>query len=245
MATTTRITGSYGIDAPYIPTLLFGTAVVSAIFAVLGVGGGGVSTVIWLIWCAAFLFQVALFLHTTLRGKFAIWREAIDELHLAGDENALDLGCGRGMVMITTAKALTSGKSVGIDLWRSRDQSGNDPETTRVNAIANGVEDRIEIKTEDMSALSFPDNSFDLVTASAAIQNIKDRELRRQTISEILRVLKPGGRVRIVDMQYVRQYRDDLASCGATGITVTRLGMRGVYGNFFAISRLVSAQKPE
>ena len=237
-----KIKGSYGIDAPYVPVLMLVVAVVCGVFAVFKVWS--TPSIVWIVIGLAFVVQAAIYLNTTLRGKFKIWRTIISDLGLKGDERALDVGCGRGMVLITTAGSLPNGTSVGIELWRSRDQSGNDPEVTKANAALNDVGDRVEIKTEDMTELSFPDASFDVVTANVAIQNVKDRQLRKHTIDEILRVTKPGGRIRIVDMQYVNQYRDDLVAAGATDVKVKYLGLNGVFGNMFAISRLVSASKP-
>ena len=39
-----------------------------------------------------------VYLRATLRGKFEVWAETLDALGLRGDEDALDLGCGRGAV---------------------------------------------------------------------------------------------------------------------------------------------------
>ena len=48
----------------------------------------------------ALLAQTGFFLHTTLRGKLRIWESELDRVGLAGDEQLLDLGCGRGAVLI-------------------------------------------------------------------------------------------------------------------------------------------------
>src|SRR3989442_663480 len=53
----------------------------------------------------------------------------LDAVHLRGDERVLDLGCGRGLLLIGAAKRLSTGKAVGVDIWREEDQSGNRPET--------------------------------------------------------------------------------------------------------------------
>jgi arsenite methyltransferase len=49
--------------------------------------------------------------------------DLLDRLGLRGDERILDLGCVRGAVLLA-AQHLTTGRAVGVDLWRSRDQSG-------------------------------------------------------------------------------------------------------------------------
>ena len=88
------------------------------------------------------LAQTSVYLHTTLRGKLRIWERELDQAGLKGDEQLLDLGCGRGAVLIEAARRLPTGRAVGADLWSGRDQSGNSPEATLANAAAAGVADR-------------------------------------------------------------------------------------------------------
>lgn len=238
---TAKIKGSYGIDAPYVPIISGIVALACLLLAVLASGG---MAIWWLVWAILFALQGALYLRTTLHGKFVVWERIIDAQDLRGDELSLDVGCGRGMVLITTAQQLPNGSSTGIDLWRSRDQSGNDPAATMANAELNGVANRVVLDTGDMSELPYPDSTFDLVTANVAIQNIKDRKLRQRTIEQMLRVTKPGGSILIVDIQYVTQFRDDLVQAGAQNVEVKRLGIDGMFGNPFFASRLVCATKP-
>ena len=51
-------------------------------------------------------------------------REMIDRLRLRGDEHVLDVGCGRGAVLMLAARRLPAGRAVGADIWRRRDQIG-------------------------------------------------------------------------------------------------------------------------
>ena len=129
------------------------------------------------------------YLYTTRRGKFAVWAELLGHLNLRGDERILDLGCGRGAVLLLAAQHLTTGRAVGVDLWRRVDQSGNSPDATRRNAVAEGVADRVELHTADMTALPFGDDSFDVVFSSLAIHNIPGRAGREKAVSEAVRVL--------------------------------------------------------
>jgi SAM-dependent methyltransferase len=135
---------------------------------------------------------LGFYLYTTLRGKFVVWAELLDQLNLRGDERILDLGCGRGAVLLMAAQHLTTGRAVGVDLWRSVDQSGNSAEATRRNAIAEGVADRVELHTADMTALPLEGSSFDLVVSSLAIHNIRGHAGREKAISEAVRVLRPA-----------------------------------------------------
>jgi arsenite methyltransferase len=232
--------GRYGIDAPYVPALMLAAAIGAAVLAWSSTG----SNRAWWAGCVVlFLAVTGSYLYATLRGKFVLWRRITEQLDLRGDEQVLDVGCGRGMAMLTVARAVPGGHLIGIDLWRSQDQSGNDTAAAEANAAAVGVSDRVEFRTADMAELPFPDDTFDLVVANVSIQNIKDRARRRTVIDEIVRVTKPGGRVRIADIQYARQYRDDLEANGVTDATARNLGVRGWFGNPFYATRLVSGTK--
>jgi ubiquinone/menaquinone biosynthesis C-methylase UbiE len=184
-------------------------------------------------------------LYTTLRGKFLVWAELLDKLNLRGDERILDLGCGRGAVLLMAAQHLTTGRAVGVDLWRSADQSGNSAEATRRNAIAEGVADRVELHTGDMTALPFAVNSFDVVVSSLAIHNISGRDGREKAIAEAVRVLRPGGRLLIADIRGTGQHKAQLAKIGMSDVTRRRLGWRFWWGGPWAATRLVTATKPK
>jgi ubiquinone/menaquinone biosynthesis C-methylase UbiE len=193
-----------------------------------------------------FLLTVAaLVLHSTLRGKFLVWADLLDKLNLRGDERILDLGCGRGAVLLLAAQHLTTGRAVGVDLWRGFDQSGNSAESTRRNAIAERVADRVELQTADITALPFEDNSFDVVVSSLAIHNIRGRAGREKAIDEAVRVLRPGGRLMIADVRGTRHHRAQLARIGMSTVTRHRLGWRFWWGGPWAATRLVTATKPK
>lgn len=145
------------------------------------------------------LASTGIYLHTTLHGKLRIWRRELDQAGLKGDERLLDLGCGRGAVLIEAARRLPTGHAVGVDLWSGKDQSGNRPEVTLANAAAAGVADRVEVQTADMTALPFADGSFDVVTSALAIHNIPSPEARYRAVDEAMRVLRPGGQLIVAD----------------------------------------------
>ncbi len=96
----------------------------------------------------------------TLTGLWMIWssklgkvreREALlDRIAWRGDEQVLDVGCGRGLLLVGAARRLTTGKATGIDLWQAEDLSGNRPDAALANARAEGVADRVAVETGDM-----------------------------------------------------------------------------------------------
>lgn len=225
--------GSYGIDVPFAPAFLAGLVM---LYLVLAIATGRAR--FWL--AVLFISGVeALFFHTALRGKFVVWAKLLDGLGLRGDERILDLGCGRGAVLLLAAQHLTTGRAVGVDLWRKVDQSGNSAEATLRNAVAEGVADRVELHTADLRSLPFVDNGFDVGLSNFAIHNISGRAGREKAISEAVRVLRPGGRLLIVDVRVTQQHQAQL----------TRLGMHDVarrgLGWWFQPARLVTATKPQ
>jgi SAM-dependent methyltransferase len=237
-----RRRGSYGIDAPYAFAAIAVLTVAEIVIAVLNAITSGR---VWpFLPALVLLFIVALVFHTTLRGKFLVWAELLDSLGLRGDERLLDLGCGRGAVLLLAAQHLSTGRAVGVDLWRNADQSGNSAEATRRNAIAEGVEDRVELHTGDMAALPFADDSFDVVVSSLAIHNIRGNAGREKAIGEAVRVLRPGGRLMIADIRGTGRHEAQLAKIGMSNVTRRRLGWRFWWGGPWAETRLVTATKP-
>ncbi|NNC11696.1 class I SAM-dependent methyltransferase [Planctomonas sp. JC2975] len=212
-----RLAGSYGVDAPWVPWMWVAYAVVYGALAVL-------SLTLWHAWwwvsallCVATIVSVlgaALFWYASLRGKFVLWAGLLDSVRLPQNGAALDLGCGHGMVAIMTARRSPSLSVTGIDLWRSVDQSGNDPLAAAANAELNDVADRIRFDTGDMTRLPYQDGTFRLVTASLAIHNINTRDGRRTAIHEAVRVLAPGGTILIADIRRTDEYATELRSAG-------------------------------
>jgi len=242
---TRNLPGTYGVDAPRWPIVLgvSGTALLTGGIVSLARKGPGWNLAL-LAGGASMAVSTGLFLHTTRRGKFVAWAEILDGLGLRGDERVLDLGCGRGMVLIQAAQRLTSGTAVGVDLWRTADQSGNAEEVTRANARAAGVSERVELRTGDMTDLPFGDGEFDVVVSSLAIHNIPGAEGRARAIAEAARVLKPGGRMVIADFRHASEYRKQLEDQGWPQGEVRDLGWRFWYGGPWVGTSLLTAVKP-
>jgi ubiquinone/menaquinone biosynthesis C-methylase UbiE len=184
----------------------------------------------WLALPAVFVgTETALYLHTTLRGKHVVWRRELGRLGLNGNERLLDVGCGSGAVLLAAAQRLPCGRADGIDLWRSVDQSGNNPARTMVNARDFGVAERICLHTSDMTDLPFPDRSFDVVTSALAVHNIPTAQGRRKAVAEMARVLKPGGKLVLIDIRHTHDYAAALSDTIAN-LTCRRLGINYWYG---------------
>ena len=236
--------GRYGIDGGFglavfgvIRVALAGTVAWAArhrrpaVAALAGVGGTAVAG------------SAASYLYSTGPGKRAIWAQLLDELGLRGDEHVLDVGCGRGAVLMLAARRLPAGRTVGADVWRRRDQSGNSRAAAERNAVAEGVRDRVELADADARDLPFASASFDVVVSSLAISNVRDAGGRAQALREAVRVLRPGGRPRIVD-DGAGRYAAVLRDAGCTDVTVRKLGWRTWYGLPGHHLPLVAAARP-
>src|SRR5579871_562626 len=138
----------------------------------------------------------------------------LDSLPWRGEETVLDVGCGRGLLLIGAAKRLTSGKAVGVDIWQAEDLSGNRLEATQENARLEGVSDRVDVKDGDARRLPFADGTFDVVVTKDVLHNIYNAAERDTAVREIARVLKPGGRLVIEDVRHTGRYAQVLRQSG-------------------------------
>jgi arsenite methyltransferase len=239
--------GEYGLDGSYPrlgllvqATLEVAAAVVTvravrrgrpALAAASGLAGAG-------------LGAVALGgLYSTRRGKFEVWAELLDELDLRGDERILDVGCGRGAVLLLAAERVPGGRAVGADIWRRRDQAGNSRAAAERNAVLEGVSDRVEFVHADARDLPFDTDSFDVVVSNLTVHNIAGDDGRHRALREAVRVLRPGGQLRIVDFLAGR-YAEPLHAAGCRDVSVRQLGWRMSFGIPGNVTGLVCARKP-
>lgn len=109
-------------------------------------------------------------------------RELVEVAALRPGERVLDVGCGTGIVArLAAASAGSSGRVVGVDI---------SPDMLAVAKAASG-ELPVEWKEADAHDLPFPDASFDVVLSQQVVQFLPDRQ---RALTEMRRVLRPGGR---------------------------------------------------
>jgi SAM-dependent methyltransferase len=213
----------------------------AGIVAVVGLFAGSPSTITS---AALGIALVALgeggwMLYSSKVGKLRERVHIIDRAELRDSNTVLDVGCGRGLLLTEAARRVPHGLAVGIDLWSEEDQSGNEPEETVKNAEREGVADQVEIKTGDARELPFGDEFFDAVVSTMTLHNIRDAEGRERAVREMIRVLRPGGRIVIVDMGKTEEHAVTLSDAGLLGV---ERGPR--VWRMFPPVRYVTAAKP-
>jgi SAM-dependent methyltransferase len=240
--------GDYGFDGSLVGLCSIGTvgATVASLGSVHRRSGHRWLSFLELSSAVVLFATMFIYLHTTRRGKFAVWAELLDGAQLKGDERVLDMGCGRGAILAMVAKLTSRGHAVGLDRWTA-DQSGNDPGATLRNLDAERVSARCELVTGDMTTLPFCDDSFDVVLSSVAIHNIDRHQPRSQqrlhALDEAARVLKPGGRLYIADLAGISAYVGRLLELRMEDVQQRSLGWRFWYGAGSG-TKLVTATKP-
>jgi arsenite methyltransferase len=163
---------------------------------------------------ASFAVPGTLMLIYSLAGKFRHRDRILAKVPWAGTEMVLDVGTGRGLLLIGAAKHLTTGHATGIDIWSTEDLSGNAPDALLANIDIEGVADRTTVKSEDARQMSFHDGSFDVVLSNLCLHNIYERRGRSKACHEIARVLKSGGMAVISDYKLMPEYKAELLACG-------------------------------
>jgi arsenite methyltransferase len=208
---------NYGIDAPGLVRFFAIAGLVAAILcltagSMLGLRGR------WEILLAVVLAVIAIYftgmcclmVYYSLGTKLKDCDRILNQISWRGDELVLDVGCGRGLMMVGAAKRLTSGKAIGVDIWAAKDQSANSAEGALENAEIAGVAGRVEVQTADMRKLPFADGAFDVVVSNWVVHNLEILEDRKVALSEMNRVLKPGGVLLISDIVNRNEYMKEL-----------------------------------
>jgi arsenite methyltransferase len=217
----------YGIDAPGLVLFFFASGLTATILYFL-ISVIFVSYPVW-IFPAHVITGVAATYLTGMGCLMLYWsktvkvreRESVlDQISWRGDERVLDVGCGRGLMLIGAARRLTTGRAMGIDIWQAKDQSANTPEGALNNAHIEGVLEKIKIQTADMRSLPFADHSFDVVVSHWVVHNLESKTDRDLSLSEMARVLQPGGSLILCDIENRDAYLERLNTFGLTNLIV-------------------------
>lgn len=118
------------------------------------------------------------------------WRKRLVRKVAAGrPEQILDIATGTGDLALALVKT-GARRVVGLDLAPGMLEVG------RKKVARKGLEQQVEMVEGDSEALDFPDAHFDAVTVAFGVRNFENLE---KGLSEIYRVLKPGGTLAILE----------------------------------------------
>jgi ubiquinone/menaquinone biosynthesis C-methylase UbiE len=163
----------------------------------------------------------------TLGQNHALRRRTAGLAGIKPGDRVLDVGCGTGdLTLAGAALAGSGGEVVGIDA---------SPEmiaTARQKAARRGSAARFDVAL--IERIPFPDGSFDVALSSLMLHHLPG-QLRHDGLAEVYRVLKPGGRLLVVDMQ------DDAHSmAGMAHTAIMALGHTHGRQQFHSLSRLMT-----
>lgn len=117
-------------------------------------------------------------------------RKALKLLMPLQPKQMLDVATGTGDFAIQANKMLHPEKIVGIDISQGMLDIG------KQKLAALKLDAQIQLLKADSESIPFSDNNFDAVTVAYGVRNFENLE---KGLSEILRVLKPGGRLVILE----------------------------------------------
>jgi len=106
-------------------------------------------------------------------------------------ETVLDIGCGAGMDLLLAARRVgPAGKAIGVDMTDA--MVGRASASARALGLA-----QVDVRKGDATALPVESASIDVVISNGVINLVPEKE---RAFDEIVRVLKPGGRLQLGDI---------------------------------------------
>lgn len=136
--------------------------------------------------------------HFMSLGIDILWRKkAIGELKKLKPQLMLDVATGTGDFAFEAIQILNPNKVIGVDISRGMLDVADEKIKKR------GLADRFEVRLGDSEKLLFEDNTFDAVTVAFGVRNYENLE---QGLSDMLRVLKPGGKIVILEFSKPQKF---------------------------------------
>lgn len=129
---------------------------------------------------------------TRLWGLEAVRETLVERADLRAGQRLLDIGCGTGSLLVALKRRAPEARVTGLD---------PDPKAlSRARAKAQRAGLTIELDRGFSDRLPYPDRSFDHVFSSFMFHHLQAQE-KRATLREVLRVLRPGGVLHLLDFR--------------------------------------------
>jgi demethylmenaquinone methyltransferase/2-methoxy-6-polyprenyl-1,4-benzoquinol methylase len=129
--------------------------------------------------------------HFMSLGIDVLWRKkALKQLKSLQPRQMLDVATGTGDFAIMASRILKPDNITGIDISEGMLAIG------RQKVARLGLENKISLQAGDSETISFPDQTFDAITVAFGVRNFENLE---KGLSEMWRVLKPGGKLVILE----------------------------------------------
>ncbi|XAR68375.1 hypothetical protein NMG60_11003475 [Bertholletia excelsa] len=193
-----------------------------------------------LFFAAGNIFYSAVSLHWDMAQRMV---SSIDDWSTV--KYALDVGCGRGILLNAVAMQLkkegSSGRVVGLDRKKTT-------VSTLRTAGMEGVQEYVTCREGDARRLPFADNYFDVVVSAVFLHTVgkeygqrtpEAAAERMRVLGEVVRVLKPGGVGVVWDLLHVPEYVQRLRELKMDDIRVSERVTA-----FMVSSHMVSFRKP-
>lgn len=136
--------------------------------------------------------------HFMSLGIDILWRKkAIRELKKLKPQLMLDVATGTGDFAFEAIQILNPAKVIGVDISQGMLDVADEKIKKR------GLADKFEVRLGDSEKLLFEDNTFDAITVAFGVRNYENLE---QGLSDMLRVLKPGGKIVILEFSKPQKF---------------------------------------
>jgi arsenite methyltransferase len=164
----------------------------------------------------AFVISGGMF-RTSHRTKVPAADRLLDGLELRGDERAVDLGCGNGLLCAGLAVRLPRGTVIGVDSWVESQLLPTGRALAKKTLSLAGVKG-VSLLTASIRELPLGDASIDLAVSRDALSMLPSGAARDEVVTELARVVAPGGRVALLEPAGTRRLARELAAAGFSDV---------------------------
>ena len=130
--------------------------------------------------------------HTLSLGIDHYWRKkGIQALQSLAPKKIVDIAIGTGDLALEAYRLLQPEHIFGIDISENMMAVGKE------KVLRKGLSEKITFERQDCTDLQFEDNTFDAATVAFGVRNFENLD---RGLQEILRVLRPGGKLMILEL---------------------------------------------